>query len=1365
MAVLSEFQQALERRDFEEAQRLRDLRTSIEAGTYSGWFSPGDDKIGLSGHAIQPIFIYPKVDLINERDSGKFVDTGKNKYIWTGDWQLSDVQHKELDKNLSRALSETGLSVLPTQVKNSRKLLREWQSQNDQYGSTYPEEELGVANRHMPEGVVPYYIVRGMGGFAGATPGTAEFGNPYALVGDAVIESLAGFEGLNAFTRIKMDEGMSEAEAKYLGSRQSQMGTVLHEAMHMVGALPHTADEGGLQDYTVNYGGQHGEEFMHAITADMKGKRTEDIGQAMALVMGDPANYGWGTDANPDGVVADPITSKQEFEAIARAPEHQHPHRVEFPHESPEQTIPTSLDPIPISKTPEPIESKETMAEVPFRKNANGQWEVFGNGQWQSTPELQQVLQDVESVRAVKASDGSTDYEFLYGTDPGGITGDPTGIWTLDDIEQRYNEAVLASGGSQVTPAGSPTGGGAADLYESWYSVNTTTLPDMYMRDDAGDIIMNEEYIDSAGNTVPAQPVIDPDKMERVIEILRQQGAWEIQEPTVFSVPGVQDNFVRIGDKIFKSSPPEPVAKEYQPGVVPETGPGSINLPGYDILQDREGGLTPYAERYKPTYHLDTTTMTPFIQQPDGSLEVADVPTIDELITQYLVTGQSEKAVAMANFRDRPSPIEYFQAAMEWARTPADIFTVSAIVRGMFEPELGEIGDVRRVGAPPSWARDAWIALQSSMGVPAQNMSSEPGDAEGSFVAKGGDASVVPTVQSEFGIGNIEPTDSNVTAADAKALFQDTGVLAVDADIAASGDADDLFSELGVDIGGGEIPGGGIPGGGPPGETSWATVTLYNSEGSPVNVQESLAEGLLSGGMYGETPNWNVEEDITEDPYTSFYGTGGEELFADIVPSEPSQAGLSLEEFLAAQQAQQPAATSSSMADLWAGMEDIQEVSPAPISELEEGGGYGGPGADISFEDAVRKYGWDAGPKWGVDVGIGSPTFGTFGNLPMAAAQQYPDMPQEETELIDMWRNMAEGNLWAGDVATFATEEPTPVTSATGLPTVSVTSAGLTHDPYSEEWFPGQVDENAVAMAAAQRQMLDNPMPEELFQAPQTFIQEAEPMDVIGTNPGMLASDLGQGRELEFTSPQTFTVPAGPVDVVGTDPGMLASDLGPGRELPFEDYEEATPPTPFYDAVPVAPIEYADPYIYEPVVSNLEIYPEDYADGGRTNERLSLVGESGPELALFPRGTEIIPLDREMQPNQKRRLRRRGAFANAIDSFQFGGMVGGMGPEVSDLPLGAQTMPAGVTEMLTGRPTRRPRSLFRPAGLRTPSAQTISNLLPEEIEVYQEMGRLAGIPEKAFEREFRSMVPMGQGGTSQARFTPRSIGRTRYGTR
>ena len=229
-------------------------------------------------------------------------------------------------------------------------------------------------------------------------------------------------------------------------------------------------------------------------------------------------------------------------------------------------------------------------------------------------------------------------------------------------------------------------------------------------------------------------------------------------------------------------------------------------------------------------------------------------------------------------------------------------------------------------------------------------------------------------------------------------------------------------------------------------------------------------------------------------------------------------------------------------------------------------------------------------------------------------------------------------------------------------------------------------------------------------------------------------------------------------------------------EEPFDYYEpepEPEPmPEPYFAPAPAPAPAYVAPEIFEedmgfvwsdPEPESAERWYDEGAEGIRTRDRMALVGESGPEIALFPNGTEIIPLDRKMKPDQARRLRRRGEFAKAIESFEFGGYVGDMGPEVSDLPLGAQTMPAGITEMLTGRPTRQPRSLMRQAGMRVPSAQTLGNLLPEEIEMYQEMGQLAGIPQKAFEREFRSMVPMGQGGTRQARFTPRSTGRTRYG--
>ena len=91
-----------------------------------------------------------------------------------------------------------------------------------------------------------------------------------------------------------------------------------------------------------------------------------------------------------------------------------------------------------------------------------------------------------------------------------------------------------------------------------------------------------------------------------------------------------------------------------------------------------------------------------------------------------------DAAVSKANFRDRPTSLEYFNAAMEWARSPADTFTISAIVRGVLEPTPGPMGELRRVGAPPAWATQAWVGLQNSMGIPVESMTSGPGAEPGS---------------------------------------------------------------------------------------------------------------------------------------------------------------------------------------------------------------------------------------------------------------------------------------------------------------------------------------------------------------------------------------------------------------------------------------------------------------------------------------------------------------------------------------------------------------------------------------------------------------------------------------------------------
>jgi hypothetical protein len=148
------------------------------------------------------------------------------------------------------------------------------------------------------------------------------------------------------------------------------------------------------------------------------------------------------------------------------------------------------------------------------------------------------------------------------------------------------------------------------------------------------------------------------------------------------------------------------------------------------------------------------------------------------------------------------------------------------------------------------------------------------------------------------------------------------------------------------------------------------------------------------------------------------------------------------------------------------------------------------------------------------------------------------------------------------------------------------------------------------------------------------------------------------------------------------------------------------------------------------------------ADGGiTTGGRVTLVGESGPEVALFPNGTEIIPLDRDMKPDQKRRLRRRG-----VRGMQEGGLVFDREPS------------RGISQFLGGREVGPSQGrLFRRAGFTTPSAQALRNILPEELEEFRAMGARARIPEGTFERELAQGIASGTRSSNSARFLPLSL--------
>ena len=974
------------------------------------------------------------------------------------------------------------------------------------------------------------------------------------------------------------------------------------------------------------------------------------------------------------------------------------------------------------------------------------------------------------------------------------------------DVYRNLYQGMLdtQSANAQSVSQSAMSQGAPVDLKGLWDDIYPNIpFPDLWAIDEYGDIATNKD----------GDYVTDASKYNEVIEALEARvgslSQYGLDKDAGYQVVELGDQYesdIVISDgkvtKINKTTGAQ--APAYTPGLRPDI---SEQMPGYDVLQQPTGQLSTVQQRVDPGYIIDPQTMQPYFQQPDGSLQAAPIPSVDDQISMHLVEGNMDAAVNKANFRDRPSSLEYFNAAMEWARTPADIFTISAIVRGVMEPTPGPMGELRRVGAPPAWASQAWVGLQNSMGIPVESMTSGPGAEPGSVneMMVASSSGLVPN--------NFIAANSSATTLDGGKTVNPppTANIMGDTTVQALDDAGNVVGSMTADA----ANQFGFGYAGQDGPSDFATAM-----GSAGTSTEVMAETAIDDPRTGTS--WNLTEFEAgglDDRMNQIEAAGGV-LQADGSYLGPNGERWDAEGF--------SIETSSEPRDQF----DIQaewQADPANAALIAEANAL----RDTIIEDDAPSLSSELDPRLiqaRIDLGL-DPDTGMWAE----DADIEPSSP----------------NIWDYDEFGLGTSlYPTPSASASTLPAWMMGDEGIDIEGPLSGFGPGLSSEFRESMEMKSRgapiyskaewgtDRDGNPIvikPAEIIgYEPEDRMGQAE-MDVrtgklpsedfLGSEgPGAFGSDiefltgvLPEKRQLPFED--TDPLPVGPANIStprmtptstvgthGSGPGgyyhqrseparvIQAYDPDPtiSEEYEWFDVPEATPtisedyewfdspapePEPVYEPVTVyeefeedagSGYQYIAPEP-EPEPEYASRWYDEGAKGTRTGDRFTLVGEEGPELALFPRGTEIVPLNRPTKPKQRRRLRSQ--FSDAIDSFAFGGfssggpaLVGEMGPELVDLPPGAQVMPAGITEMMTGRPTRAPRSLFRQAGMRAPSAQTIANLLPEEIEVYQEMGRLAGIPDKAFEREFRSMVPMGQGGTRQARFTPRGTGRTRYGS-
>ena len=124
------------------------------------------------------------------------------------------------------------------------------------------------------------------------------------------------------------------------------------------------------------------------------------------------------------------------------------------------------------------------------------------------------------------------------------------------------------------------------------------------------------------------------------------------------------------------------------------------------------------------------------------------------------------------------------------------------------------------------------------------------------------------------------------------------------------------------------------------------------------------------------------------------------------------------------------------------------------------------------------------------------------------------------------------------------------------------------------------------------------------------------------------------------------------------------------------------------------------------------------------NREMTVVGEQGPEIAMMPPGTHILPLGKATKNDIRAAQSTGRAYGN-------GGVVFG------DLPIGLQ-------QLQRGRPITPPRGyLFQQGGLTMPSAQALQNLTPGTRESFYGMAGDIGISPAEFRQELQTATPRG----------------------
>jgi hypothetical protein len=288
------------------------------------------------------------------------------------------------------------------------------------------------------------------------------------------------------------------------------------------------------------------------------------------------------------------------------------------------------------------------------------------------------------------------------------------------------------------------------------------------------------------------------------------------------------------------------------------------------------------------------------------------------------------------------------------------------------------------------------------------------------------------------------------------------------------------------------------------------------------------------------------------------------------------------------------------------------------------------------------------------------------------------------------------------------TVETDEIDPETGLVRTGTSRTVVTDEDEDEEYGEQITEENRLAVIADRtQQAIDLGFSAEIN--PETGLSYAA--ELAESTPS--GTPFTQHAAMSFQESLAGMGQANALDIIAKGSGGVTSQLSNLAGL--SSALEADPTAVLTQAGSVSPTG---------AIGSLKF--ENRAGGGTVQPgEITVVGEKGPEIAMMPPGTHILPLGKA-NPADIRAAQATGRAYEAGGTINFG------------------ELPFGLRQLQAGRPITPSRGyLSQAAGLNLPSAQALSNITPESRDVFFDLAQQAGIPSRAFGQELQTAIPRG----------------------